>query len=238
MRDQRTITQMFDDISSHYDPLNHLLSFGIDKSWRRRTSKQVSKQHPSAILDVATGTADLAIRLASDNPQAQITGIDLSEKMLHIGEEKVASRNLGGRIRLCLGDATHLPYPDDSFDAVTVAFGVRNFSDLEAGLREMERVCRPSGQVFVLEFSHPRNALMRWAYRCYSRGFIPLVGRLVSKHPTAYQYLPSSAEAFPDGETFLSHMKAAGLNALKAQTLPGGIATLYYGTVQKKGQPS
>lgn len=238
MSDQRTITQMFDDISSHYDPLNHLFSFGIDKSWRKRISKLVSKHHPIAILDVATGTADLAIRLATDNPQAQITGVDLSEKMLAIGKKKVVDRDLSDRIHLNISDATCLPYPDNSFDAVTVAFGVRNFSDLKAGLREMERVCRSSGQVFILEFSHPRNAMMRWAYCCYSKWVIPRLGRLVSKHPTAYQYLPSSAAAFPDGEEFLSHMKAAGLNSLKAKTLSGGIATLYYGTVQKKGQPS
>ena len=224
------VIEMFDDISTHYDFLNHLLSFGIDRRWRRKTSRLVTKQHPSTILDVATGTADLAIQMAKDNPSAQITGIDLSEKMLEQGRSKLAEKKLDQRITLETGDASKLPFPDGCFDAVTVAFGVRNFDDREAGLREMVRVCRKGGLVTVLEFSHPQKALVAIPYRWYSKTILPWLGRLVSKHTSAYSYLPSSVVAFPESEEFVAMLRSTGLDRVTAKKLTGGIATLYYGT--------
>ena len=229
---------MFDGISSHYDFLNHLLSFGIDRRWRRIASKWVAQRHPSTILDVATGTADLAIRMAKDIPSASITGVDLSEKMLEHGRAKLIKKVLEQRIILVTGDATNLNFNDNSFDAVTSAFGVRNFEDLETGLREMVRVCRHNGVIAILEFSHPTNALMKRLYRWYSRRCIPRIGRNVSKHPTAYSYLPSTVEAFPSGEAFEVILKQVGLIDLGRKVFSGGIATLYYGYKPKNDPPS
>ena len=233
MSDQISVTEMFDDISSQYDHLNHLLSFGIDRSWRRKTSKRIAQQHPSTILDVATGTADLAIRLAIDNPNAIITGIDLSEKMLEIGNQKIQQKKLVSRIHLEMADAAALPFDDNSFDAVMVAFGVRNFSDREKGLREMVRVCRHQGLITILEFSHPTNKLVKAPYRWYSRQWIPRVGRKVSKHPSAYSYLPSSVETFQSSVEFVNLLAKVGLNDIQTQAFTGGIATLYCGSVSK-----
>ena len=238
MSDQASVTEMFDGIAESYDRLNHLLSFGIDRLWRRKTSKLISLQHPSSILDVATGTADLAIQLAHDNADAIVTGVDLSEKMLSIGKQKVNANKLSHRIHLEKADASALPFADNNFDAVTVAFGVRNFSDREAGLREMVRVCRNGGMVAILEFSHPTKALVKTAYRWYSRQWIPRVGKSVSKHPSAYSYLPSSVEAFPSAEVFVSILVKAGLSDIRAEALSGGIATLYYGCAAKNDGPS
>lgn len=165
MSEQQAVTKMFDSISSHYDFLNHLLSFGIDRWWRRKTSQIVSERHPSTILDVATGTADLALRMAKDNPSAQITGIDLSKKMLEKAQAKLDRKKLSERVHLMTGDAIKTPFADNTFDAVTVAFGVRNFDDREAGLREMVRVCREGGLVAVLEFSHPSSPWVATPYR-------------------------------------------------------------------------
>ena len=231
----QTVTEMFDGISSNYDFLNHLLSFGIDRSWRRRTSKLITERHPSTILDVATGTADLAIRMAKDNPSALLTGVDLSEKMLEIGRSKIAKKRLSHRITLEKGDALGLPFPDNSFDAVTVAFGVRNFADREGGLREMTRVCRAGGVVAVLEFSHPSSPWIAIPYRWYSKTMLPWLGRLVSKHPTAYRYLPSSVTTFPESEAFVAMMRITGIDQIMIHPLSGGIATLYQGTVVKNG---
>lgn len=227
------VTEMFDDISSRYDFLNHLLSFGIDRRWRRKTSQIVSERHPATILDVATGTADLAIRLALENPQTQVTGVDLSEKMLEQGRAKVERKKLDGRIRLMTGDALGMPFSDNAFDAVTVAFGVRNFDSREAGLREMVRVCREGGLVAVLEFSHPSNPWVATPYRWYSKTLLPWLGRIVSKHPTAYRYLPSSVAAFPENEAFVEMLLSSGLCQVAVKRLSGGIATLYFGTVVK-----
>lgn len=233
MNDQSAVIEMFDNISPEYDHLNHLLSFGIDRIWRRKISKWVSQNHPSAILDVATGTADLAIQLASDNPEAYITGIDLSEKMLSVGSQKIDKKQLSNRVHMEVADAAALPFSNDSYDVVTVAFGVRNFSDRGAGLREMVRVCRNGGFIAILEFSHPRNPLIKVPYRWYSKRWIPKVGRSVSKHPSAYSYLPSSVEAFPDTEVFMETLSKAGLSDIKTKALSGGIATLYCGRASK-----
>lgn len=234
MSSQHAVTEMFDDISPRYDFLNHLLSFQIDKIWRRKTSRLVARCHPSAILDVATGTADLAIRMAKDLPIATITGVDLSEKMLEIGRQKITPKKLNQRINLMTADAAHLPFADNSFDAVTVAFGVRNFEDLEAGLKEMFRVVKDGGFVAILEFSHPQKGLVKWPYKFYSKHLLPLIGRLFSKHRSAYTYLPDSIEAFPESNDFMQTLKQLGLYDVQGKPFCGGIATLYYGPIQKK----
>lgn len=233
MSDQKAVTEMFDDISSHYDFLNHLLSFQIDKIWRRKTSRIVALHQPTAILDVATGTADLAIRMVKDMPAASIIGVDLSEKMLEIGRQKIKQEQLDQRIKLMTADAEDLPFEDNHFDAVTVAFGVRNFEHLETGLREMLRVLKNNGLIAILEFSHPKNGIVKGPYRCYSKHILPKVGRAFSKHPKAYSYLPSSIEAFPESEDFVRLQNGLGIDEVKKETFCGGIATLYHGVVQK-----
>ena len=225
---------MFDDISSHYDFLNHLLSFQIDKIWRRKTSRIVASCQPSAILDVATGTADLAIRMAKDIPEANVIGVDLSEKMLEIGRKKIEQEQLDQRIKLMKADAVDLPFEDDCFDAVTVAFGVRNFEHLEAGLQEMLRALKHNGLIAVLEFSHPKNGIVKGPYRYYSKHILPKVGRMFSKHAKAYSYLPSSIEAFPESGDFVQLLNRLGVDEVKQEIFCGGIATLYYGAIQKK----
>lgn len=234
MSEQLSVTEMFDDISPRYDFLNHLLSFHIDKTWRRKTSQWVAHDHPASILDVATGTADLAIRMAKDCPSSQIIGIDLSEKMLEIGKKKITNKQLGNRIKLQIGDAEQIPFPDSTFDAVTTAFGVRNFEHLEQGLEEMFRITKDKGTVAVLEFSHPEKGFIRKPYQCYSRHILPFVGRIISSHHAAYRYLPDTIEAFPKAEIFMNLLKKAGFSEVGKKEYSGGIATLYYGRAQKK----
>ena len=224
MSEQQAITEMFDDISP----------FHIDKIWRRKTSQWVASHHPSAILDVATGTGDLAIRLAKDCPSSQIIGIDLSEKMLEIGKKKITNKQLEDRIKLQIGNAEQIPFPDNTFNAVTTAFGVRNFEHLEQGLHEMFRITKDKGTVAILEFSHPEKGFIRMPYRCYSRHILPFVGRIISKHHDAYRYLPDTIEAFPKAEIFMNLLKEAGFSEVGKREYSGGIAILYYGRAQKK----
>ena len=221
------IAAMFDRISPKYDALNHLLSFNIDKVWRRKTAKAVAKSHPNTILDLATGTADLAIAVAKRDPQAHILGMDISEKMLDIGKEKVMHQNLANQIELRLGDAASLPFEDDSFDAITVAFGVRNFEDLGKGLSEISRVLKPGGQAVVLEFSMPERFPVKQFYRFYFKRLLPFIGRIVSKDKGAYTYLPNSVEKFPKPEVFSESLASFGLGKCQAKRLTMGIATLY-----------
>lgn len=234
MSEQQVVTEMFDDISPSYDFLNHLLSFHVDKTWRRKTSQLVAPHHPASILDVATGTADLAIRLAKDCPSSQIIGIDLSEKMLEIGKRKIAKKQLGQRITLQIGNAEQIPFSDNTFDAITTAFGVRNFEHLEKGLQEMFRVTKDEGVIAILEFSQPVKSFIRKPYRCYSKHILPFIGRTVSKHPAAYHYLPETIEAFPKAEIFMNLLMKAGFSEIGKKEYSGGIATLYYGRAQKK----
>ena len=221
------IAAMFDRISPKYDALNHLLSFNIDKVWRRKTAKAVAKSHPNTILDLATGTADLAIAMAKRNPQAHILGMDISEKMLDIGKEKVMHQNLANQIELRLGDAASLPFEDDSFDAITVAFGVRNFEDLGKGLSEISRVLKPGGQAVILEFSMPERFPVKQLYRFYFRRLLPFIGKLISKDNNAYAYLPASVERFPKPKAFLELLAQHGLIQGTVRPLTFGIATLY-----------
>ena len=221
------IAAMFDRISPKYDALNHLLSFNLDKVWRRKTAKAVAKSQPKTILDLATGTADLAIALAKQNPQAHIIGMDISEKMLDIGKEKVKQRNLENQIELHLGDATALPFEDNSFDAVTVAFGVRNFENLEQSLFEIQRVLKPNGQLVILEFSMPEKFPIKQAYLLYFKHILPKIGKWVSKDNSAYSYLPASVEKFPKPIVFSHLLASFGLGKCNTKRLTMGVAALY-----------
>lgn len=219
------VERMFDSISPKYDLLNRLFSLGIDQGWRRLVVRLVGEEPVDHLLDVATGTADLAI-LASAKAK-RVTGIDISEGMLSHGRTKLTRRGLEDRITLTQADSTALPYADGTFEAVTVAFGVRNFEQLELGLKEMMRVLKPNGRLFVLEFSKPQHTPMRQLFRFYFHRVMPLIGRTVSKDNAAYTYLPKSVDAFPEGPAFLELLARAGGRNTAARPLTGGIATLY-----------
>ena len=221
------IAVMFDHISPKYDALNHLLSLNIDKVWRRKTAKAVAKSQPKTVLDLATGTADLAIAVAKRNPQAHIIGMDISEKMLDIGKAKIKKQELENQIELCFGDAATLPFEEGSFDAITVAFGVRNFKDLEKGLSEIHRVLKPGGQAVILEFSMPERFPVKQLYRFYFKRVLPRIGKKVSKDPSAYTYLPESVERFPKPNSFLQLLSEKRLENGTKRSLSFGIATLY-----------
>ena len=200
------VREMFDNIAPRYDLLNHTLSVNIDRIWRRRAVNEVRRANPRRILDVATGTGDLAIALARRIRDVQVMGVDLSEEMLAVARRKVEARGLDSRIVLERGDAEHLEVADASVDAATVAFGVRNFGDLAAGLRELARTIRPGGKVVILEFSRPRNRVFRALYEFYSYKILPRIGGLVSRDKRAYEYLPASVGEFPAPAEFLGMM--------------------------------
>ena len=221
------IAAMFDRISPNYDALNHLLSLNIDKVWRNKTAKTVAKSQPKTILDLATGTADLAIAMAKCLPLSQIIGMDISEKMLEIGKAKIAKQNTENQIELGLGDAANLPFENNTFDAVTVAFGVRNFEDLERGLSEISRVLKSNGQAVILEFSMPERFPIKQLYALYFKHLLPAIGKAVSKDGNAYSYLPLSVERFPKPKVFLRMLAEKGLENGMAKPLSFGIATLY-----------
>ncbi|MHC1705411.1 MAG: bifunctional demethylmenaquinone methyltransferase/2-methoxy-6-polyprenyl-1,4-benzoquinol methylase UbiE [Tenuifilaceae bacterium] len=223
------VEAMFNDIAPKYDFLNHLLSLGIDKIWRRRVIRKIIAEKPNDVLDIATGTADLAIMLVKKLPTVNITGIDLAENMLEVGRTKVNKLNFSNKISLKHGDSLCLPFPDESFDAAMVAFGVRNFEDPVKGMSETQRVLRKNGKYFVLEFSLPRSFPMAQLYRFYFKAILPLIGKIVSGHKQAYTYLPESVNAFPDGENFIALMEKAGFTDCKFKKLTFGIATLYEG---------
>lgn len=224
------IAAMFDRISPSYDRLNHLLSFNIDKVWRKKTAKAVAKGAPQTILDLASGTADLAIAIAKQSPKAHIIGMDISEKMLEIGKEKVQQQGLESQIELRLGDAAALPFDNNSFDTVTVAFGVRNFENRELGLSEIHRVLKPNGLVYILEFSMPEKFPVKQLYRLYFKHILPTIGKIVSKDANAYTYLPESVEHFPKPTAFMGELSSQGLMGSSARHFCFGIATLYLAT--------
>jgi demethylmenaquinone methyltransferase/2-methoxy-6-polyprenyl-1,4-benzoquinol methylase len=223
------VARMFDNISGKYDFLNHFLSLGIDRGWRRRAVRTLAAGHSKQILDVATGTGDFAIECLRLNPD-KVTGIDISNGMLEKGREKIKRLGLDARISLLHADSENMPFADNSFDAVVVAFGVRNFENLERGLAEMHRVLRPGGRVVVLEFSKPRNPLFRALYNTYFHFMLPALGRFFSRDKSAYTYLPESVEAFPDGDRFLACLSAAGFNQTQCTPLTFGISSLYTGS--------
>jgi demethylmenaquinone methyltransferase / 2-methoxy-6-polyprenyl-1,4-benzoquinol methylase len=223
------IESMFDTIAWRYDFLNHFLSFGIDYRWRRRAIRIISKhQEHSKILDVATGTGDLAIASLMIEP-IKVTGIDISEKMLEIGKKKLIKRGLTEKIELLKGDSEHIDFEDNSFDVAMVAFGVRNFRNPLKGLSEMYRVTKPGGLLMVLEFSRPVSFPLKQLFSFYFQKILPLFGRFFSKDKTAYSYLPESVLKFPDNEMFMEMLVKAGFVNEHQVKLTGGIASIYTG---------
>ena len=223
--DKNNIGQLFDRIAGTYDRFNHLLSLNIDKSWRRRTVK--SLDYAGKLLDVAIGTADLSLEVLRRGKAGSITGLDLSAKMMEIGRAKAEAAGFGGRIEFHQGSALDMPYEGGAFDAVTCAFGVRNFSGLDKGLSEMHRVLSDGGQLAILEFSYPGNRLVRWAYDIFFSKLMPVVGKAVSKDPTAYVYFRESVKTFIWGEEMAARIKAAGFREVSFKTMTFGICTLY-----------
>lgn len=225
MDEKKNIGSLFDRIAGSYDRLNHLLSLDIDKYWRRRAVKMMTDA--GYVLDVAIGTGDLAIELLRSGKVQQVQGIDLSKGMMAVAEKKVEKAGLDRRIGFAEGSVLDLPYSDDSYDAVTCGFGVRNFSDLDKGLQEMYRVLRKGGEVMILEFSYPENPVIRCVYDCYFSYILPAVGKLLSRDKTAYVYLRNSVKNFIWGETFCSHMRQAGFRDVTFTPLTFGISTVY-----------
>ena len=223
------VREMFDNIAPKYDLLNHTLSMSIDRVWRRRVVGEVRRAKPGRILDVATGTGDLAIAMARRIRDVQVLGVDLSEQMLAVARRKIEARGLDGRIVLDRGDAERLAVADASVDVATVAFGVRNFGDLGAGLRELARTIKPGGKVVILQFSRPRNRVFRALYEFYSYKILPRIGGLVSRDKRAYEYLPASVGEFPAPEEFMAMMARAGFRNCRARSQSFGIAQIYIG---------
>lgn len=222
------VRSLFDNIAYRYDLLNHLLSGGIDLYWRRKAIQTLVQLQPKIILDVATGTADFALAALRLNPK-QVIGVDISEPMLNIGRKKIAQRGCSEKITLQNGEAEQLHFETGSFDATIVAFGARNFEDLDKGLSEMHRVLRSGGNIVVLEFSRPRSFFFKQLYYFYFKNILPLVGRIISKDKEAYQYLPDTVMKFPEGDDFLLRLAQAGFTSVKEERLTFGIATIYTG---------
>ena len=222
------VARMFDGIAHRYDFLNHFFSLGIDVLWRKACIRMLKKEHPQTLLDVATGTADFAIEAVRMGLDVHVSGVDISAGMLEVGQ-KVAARGWNDRIELIQGDSVALPFDDHTFDAYTVAFGVRNFENLQGGLRDMLRVLKPGAMGLVLEFSKPKHFPIKQVFGLYFKYIMPTVGKWVSKDPSAYTYLPESVQAFPEGEGFLEELRRAGYEDVQAKSLTGGIATIYTG---------
>lgn len=222
------VASMFDSISPRYDLLNRVLSLGIDTIWRRKAINMLREDKPQTILDIATGTADLAIAALRLKPK-QVVGVDISAGMLAMGDSKLRKKKLEDRIKLILGDSEGLPFSDNSFDAATVAFGVRNFEHLTEGLKDIHRVLRPKSKLVVLEFSRPHKFPVKQLYNFYFRFILPTIGRLVSKDSSAYTYLPASVQAFPEGKDFLGYLSQAGFVNNREKRLTFGICSIYVG---------
>jgi len=224
------VKEMFDNIAPAYDFMNRAMTFGIDRLWRRRAVGLVRHHNPSRILDVATGTADLAILMARKMPQVSIIGVDLSQKMIDIGREKVGKNGLADRITLQCADCLALPFADATFDCVTVAYGVRNFEHLLQGYKEMLRVLRPGGMLCVIELSTPTSPLVKPLYNFYTKCIIPTAGKLVSKDSRAYSYLPESIAAVPQGADMSEIIEQAGFSDATFLPLTFGTCTIYTGS--------
>jgi demethylmenaquinone methyltransferase/2-methoxy-6-polyprenyl-1,4-benzoquinol methylase len=220
---------MFDTISKNYDGLNRVISFGIDVKWRKRVVDILTKKHPKTILDIATGTGDLAINLVKTGAD-KIVGLDISPGMLEVGKEKVADKKLGDTIEMVVGDSEKLPFSDNSFDAVTVAFGVRNFEDLEKGLQEIYRVLVPQGTFVVLETSVPTKTPYKQGYKIYTKYALPAIGKWFSKDRSAYAYLSESASVFPHGEAFNNILRKIGFIEVENRPQTFGVASIYVAT--------
>lgn len=220
------VADMFNNIAGKYDFLNHFLSLGIDKIWRRKAIAAISSIQPKVILDVATGTGDLAIEASKLFPE-KIIGVDIAIQMLSVGRQKLQEAQLAGIITLETGDSEALRFDNEYFDAITCAYGVRNFENVSAGLSEMYRVMKPSGKLAILEFSHPAKFPIRQGYQLYFKYILPLLGKIVSKHSRAYTYLPQSVKTFPEGKQFCKMLEDVGFKNVKANPLTFGITTLY-----------
>ncbi len=223
---KRQIAKMFNNIAIRYDFLNHFLSLGVDKYWRKKAISKLKGRSNNVILDIATGTADFAIEAMSLKPE-KIFGVDISTEMLEIGKKKILKKNLQNNIQLFEGDSEDLIFEDNKFDAVTVAFGVRNFQNLEAGLEEMRRVLKPGGMVLILEFSQPKNFLFKKLYNFYSSKITPGIGKVISKDKEAYSYLHESVKAFPHGIEFCNILIGCGYKNIHFTSLTFGIVTIY-----------
>ncbi len=223
------VADMFNNISKTYDFLNHFLSLGIDIIWRKKAINELKKDQPKLILDVATGTGDFAFEALSILKPEKIIGVDISQGMLDIAKQKIAKRNMGDRFEIKLGDSERLPFIDNEFDAVTVAYGVRNFENLELGLADINRVLKPGGKAVVLEFSKPKVFPIKQLYKFYFNYITPGIGKLFSKDSRAYSYLPESVAAFPDGEAFVRLMDKVGFKKTKCRPLAFGICSIYTG---------
>lgn len=223
------VAEMFNNISGTYDFLNHFLSLGIDIIWRRKAIKELKAIQPQIMLDVATGTGDFAFESVSILKPKKIIGVDISKGMLAVADKKIKERNLGDVFSVQLGDSEGLNFESNTFDAITVAFGVRNYENLEKGIADMLRVLKPNGKIVILEFSKPRNFPIKQAYNFYFKYITPFFGRLFSKDKQAYTYLPESVAAFPDGETFTALMEKVGYKNTKHRPLTFGISAIYTG---------
>ncbi|HVM87755.1 MAG TPA: bifunctional demethylmenaquinone methyltransferase/2-methoxy-6-polyprenyl-1,4-benzoquinol methylase UbiE [Puia sp.] len=228
------VADMFDQIAFRYDFLNRFLSGGIDVYWRKKAIRELKEINPKVILDVATGTADVALMMAKYLRPEKIDGIDISEGMLELGRKKIANYKLKSTIELCVGDSEAINFPNATFDAVTVAFGVRNFANLEKGLEEMLRVLKPGGKLVVLEFSRPKQFLFKRFYAFYMKTAAAGIGKWVARNKEAYEYLHESVKAFPEGKDFLDILNKTGFKDTYLKTLSLGICTIYCGRKEKR----
>ncbi len=226
----RLVERMFDSIAPTYDTLNHRLSLNIDKGWRKRAIKQLLPFAPKTVLDIATGTGDFAILAAQILQPSRLVGVDISQRMMDIGQKKVAEAELQGIISFEKEDCLSLSFADETFDAVTAAFGIRNFQDLDRGLTEMCRVLRKGGHLSIVELTAPISAPMRWLFKVYSHTFLPLYGRLISKDKEAYRYLTATIEAFPQGDRMVDILRKAGFSKASYRRLTFGVCTMYFAT--------
>ena len=223
------VARMFDNISANYDGLNRVISFGIDISWRKKVVQLVSKNNPKQILDIATGTGDLAIMMSQLNPD-KIIGLDISAGMLDVGKRKIANVNLSDKIAMVVGDSENMPFDDNTFDAITVSFGVRNFANLDKGLTEIKRVLKPGGTFVILETSNPTKFPFKQGYKFYTTYILPFIGKIFSRDKAAYSYLCESANIFPFGEAFNNILQKNGFINTEYRPVTFGVATIYSAT--------
>ncbi|MFC2701313.1 bifunctional demethylmenaquinone methyltransferase/2-methoxy-6-polyprenyl-1,4-benzoquinol methylase UbiE [Segatella oris] len=226
----KLVEEMFDNIAPTYDTLNHRLSWDIDKGWRKKAIRQLLSFQPKTILDIATGTGDFAILSAKELRPQRMIGIDISEGMMKIGQKKVEAEGLQHIVSFKKDDCTHLSFDDNSFDAVTAAFGIRNFQNLDQGLSEMYRVLRPNGHLSIVELTTPVSFPMKQLFKLYSHTILPVYGKLISKDTSAYSYLTKTIEAFPQGEVMLDILRKAGFKNASFKRLTFGICTMYFAT--------
>ena len=220
------VAQMFDTISENYDDLNRVISLGIDVKWRKKVVEIVGKKNPKQILDIATGTGDLVLMMASLNPD-RIVGLDISAGMLEVGKRKIEKAKLSDKIEMIVGDSEEMPFNENTFDAITVSFGVRNFANLDKGIKEIARVLKPKGVLVILETSNPTKFPFKQGYKFYTNFILPIIGKIFSKDKVAYSYLSESANSFPFGEAFNNILQKNGFTNTKDTPVTFGVATIY-----------